>query len=169
MRLRGKVALVTGGTDGIGLQLARQLKAKGAEVVICGRDHGRLAAARAEGLQAVEADLSTKEGYEALVEELGSVTLDILVNNAGMGGPSDLLADFDLAKTDQAIFLNLNAPMHLIARSCRVCASGRKRRSSTSPPALRSRHALAARSIARPRRDCAALPKRSDISSGQAG
>jgi uncharacterized oxidoreductase len=39
----------------------------------------------------------------------------MLVNNAGMGGPSDLLTGFDLDKTDQAIFLNLNAPMHLIA------------------------------------------------------
>ncbi len=115
MRLAGKTALVTGGTDGIGLEIARQLKAKDASVVVCGRDSGRLASAKAEGFETAEADLSTKAGCDRLAEELSGVALDILVNNAGMGGPSDLLTDFDLERTDQAIFLNLNAPMHLIA------------------------------------------------------
>src|SRR3954463_3602957 len=115
MRIGGKTALVTGGTDGIGLEIARQLKERGAIVAVCGRDPGRLASARDAGFQTVEADLSTKAGCDKVVEELGGVPLDILVNNAGMGGPSDLLADFDLDRTDQAIFLNLNAPMHLIA------------------------------------------------------
>jgi uncharacterized oxidoreductase len=63
----------------------------------------------------VEADLTTAAGCDRLVEELSGVPLDILVNNAGMGGPSDLLDGFDLDQTDRAIFLNLNAPMHLIA------------------------------------------------------
>lgn len=115
MRITGKTALVTGGTDGIGLEVARQLKERGAIVAVCGRDPGRLASAKDAGFQAVEADLSTREGCDKLVEELSGVPLDILVNNAGMGGPSDLLEDFDVAKTDKAIFLNLNAPMHLIA------------------------------------------------------
>lgn len=115
MRLAGKLALVTGGTDGIGLEVSRQLKVKGATVIAAGRDPGRLASARDEGFETVEADLSTKAGCDELVRELAGNPLDILVNNAGMGGPSDLLNDFDLDRTDQAIFLNLNAPMHLIA------------------------------------------------------
>jgi uncharacterized oxidoreductase len=115
MRLAGKTALVTGGTDGIGLEIARQLKAKGATVIAAGRDPGRVAAAKAEGFETVEADLTTKAGCDHLIAELAGAPLDILVNNAGMGGPKDLLNDFDLDKTDQAIFLNLNAPMHLIA------------------------------------------------------
>jgi uncharacterized oxidoreductase len=115
MRVAGKAALVTGGTGGIGLEIARLLKERGAIVAVCGRDPGRLAAARTAGFQAIEADLSTREGCDRLVEELGGVPLDILVNNAGMGGPSDLLEDFDLDQTDRAIFLNLNAPMRLIA------------------------------------------------------
>jgi uncharacterized oxidoreductase len=115
VRLAGKTALVTGGTDGIGLEIARQLRAKGATVVAAGRDPGRIAAARAEGFETVEADLTGKAGCDHLVAELAGAPIDILVNNAGMGGPSDLLADFDLERTDQAIFLNLNAPMHLIA------------------------------------------------------
>ena len=115
MRVAGKAALVTGGTDGIGLEVARQLKERGAIVAVCGRDPGRLAAAREAGFQAIEADLSTREGCDRLIGELSGVPLDILVNNAGMGGPSDLLEGFDLDQTDRAIFLNLNAPMRLIA------------------------------------------------------
>lgn len=115
MRIAGKTALVTGGTDGIGLEIARQLKAKGAIVAVVGRDTGRLATAREAGFQTIEADLTTSEGCGKVARELGGVTLDILVNNAGMGGPSDLVNGFDIEQTDKAIFLNLNAPMHLIA------------------------------------------------------
>ncbi|MFD1611289.1 SDR family oxidoreductase [Sphingomonas tabacisoli] len=115
MRIAGKTALVTGGTDGIGYEIARQLKERGAIVAVCGRNTGRLASARDQGFQAIEADLSTKAGCDTLVEELSGVPIDILVNNAGMGGPSALLDGFDLDQTDRAIFLNLNAPMHLIA------------------------------------------------------
>ena len=115
MRIAGKAALVTGGTDGIGLEIARQLKAKGATLIVCGRDPERLKAARHEGLDTIEADLSTKAGCDALINELGGIPLDVLVNNAGMGGPSDLLDGFDTAETDRCIYLNLNAPLQLIA------------------------------------------------------
>ena len=116
MQLDGKLALVTGGTDGIGLEIARQLKRKGAEVIVCGRREDLLAAARAEGFDAIRADLSNADGCKALVNMIAPRPLDILVNNAGMSGnfgPEDPL---DLALTDQAIFLNLNAPMHLIGQ-----------------------------------------------------
>ncbi len=114
MRVSGKTVVVTGGTDGIGLEIARQLKAKDAVVIVCGRREEMLAAARAEGMEAIFADLSTTSGCAAFLEALGDRQLDILINNAGMSGnfgPGDPL---DLALTDQAIFLNLNAPMHLI-------------------------------------------------------
>jgi uncharacterized oxidoreductase len=114
MQLNGKTVLVTGGTDGIGLEIARLLQAKGAAVVVCGRREDRLAAARAEGLEAIAADLSNADGCATFLKAFGDRPLDILINNAGMGGnfgPDDPL---DLALTDKAIFLNLNAPMHLI-------------------------------------------------------
>ena len=114
MQLTGKTALVTGGTDGIGLEIARQLKAKGATVIVAARRADLLESARAEGLDALAADLSSAAGCAALVTALADRPIDLLVNNAGMHGnfgPSDRL---DLEFTDQAVFLNLNAPMHLI-------------------------------------------------------
>jgi uncharacterized oxidoreductase len=116
MKVNGKTVLVTGGTDGIGLEIARQLKAKGATVIVCGRREDRLAAARSEGMEAITADLSSADGCAAFLRLLGDRPLDILINNAGMSGNFGPGEPLDLRLTDQAIFLNLNAPMHLIGR-----------------------------------------------------
>ena len=89
--LRGKVAMVTGGSDGLGLAAARRLAAEGSAVAICGRDATRLKDA-AEKLRASEAavldvpaDVTRAGDLERLVsqtlERFGR--LDILVNNAG--------------------------------------------------------------------------------------
>jgi len=89
--LRGKVAVITGGSDGLGLGAARRLAAEGAAVAICGRDADRLKAA-AEGLRSdgaqvldVQADVSRPGDIETLVAStVGRFgRLDILVNNAG--------------------------------------------------------------------------------------
>jgi uncharacterized oxidoreductase len=116
MQVNGKIALVTGGTDGIGLEMARLLATKGAAVIVCGRREDLLAAARAEGLEAIKADLSNANGCAAFLDKLGNRPLDILINNAGMSGNFGPGEPLDLALTDQAIFLNLNAPMHLIGQ-----------------------------------------------------
>lgn len=117
MNLAGKTALVTGGTDGIGAQMIRQLRAKGATVITSGRNPERIAATRADGFEVIEADLSTLAGIEALLAGLDGRAFDILVNNAGMGADHDFRdGPPDLAEADAAIFLNLNAPIQLIAR-----------------------------------------------------
>lgn len=115
MDLAGKQALVTGGTDGIGLEIARQLKAKGAAVTVAGRRAELLDRARGEGLETIAADLSTAAGCAALVTDWGDRPLDLLVNNAGVSPPFEPTGEPHLDGTDRAIFLNLNAPLHLMA------------------------------------------------------
>lgn len=116
MDLKGKLALVTGGTDGIGAQLIRQLRDAGATVITTGLNAERIAATRGHGFEVIGTDLSTLEGVEALVSAMAGRPLDILVNNAGMGdGEHDHrkgLPDADRAA--QAIALNLTAPIRLI-------------------------------------------------------
>ena len=91
--LKGKVAVVTGASSGIGEATARELALRGASVVLASRAMDKLEALRREisasgGLAlAVETDVSDRDSVEAMVGrtvgELGS--LDILVNNAGLG------------------------------------------------------------------------------------
>jgi len=91
--LRGKVAVVTGASSGIGEATARELASRGASIVLASRAVEKLEALRREisasgGLAlAVETDVSDRGSVEAMVGrtvgELGS--LDVLVNNAGLG------------------------------------------------------------------------------------
>jgi uncharacterized oxidoreductase len=114
MNISGKLIVITGGTDGIGLEIARMCKAKGGSVIVCGRRQAQLDSARSEGMEAVSADLSSADGCANFVKVLAGRPIDILINNAGMGGNFGPGEPLNLALTDQAIFLNLNAPMHLI-------------------------------------------------------
>jgi 3-oxoacyl-[acyl-carrier protein] reductase len=82
--LDGKVALVTGGSRGIGRAIALELGRAGADVVLSyrtGREEAEEVAAEIGG-RAVEADVSDAASARALVEEAGD--LDVLVNNAGV-------------------------------------------------------------------------------------
>ena len=115
MQLSGKTALVTGGTDGIGAHLIRQLRAKGAAIITSGRTPERIEACRADGFEVVAADLSAQSGVDALLAGVAGRPIDILINNAGAGVDHDFREALpDAMAADQAIFLNLNAPIHLI-------------------------------------------------------
>ncbi|HEV2150684.1 MAG TPA: 3-oxoacyl-ACP reductase FabG [Longimicrobiaceae bacterium] len=90
MELQGQVALVTGGSRGIGLAVAAELASAGARVAVVARDEARAQAAAeglpGEGHRGYGADVADAEAVNALVkrveEEMGS--LDVLVNNAGL-------------------------------------------------------------------------------------
>jgi 3-oxoacyl-[acyl-carrier protein] reductase len=90
--LAGKVAIVTGGTRGIGLAIARLLAEDGASVVVSGRDAARLEAAVKEleslgaPAMAVAADAAKREDADRLVEATRERfgRIDVLVNNAGI-------------------------------------------------------------------------------------
>lgn len=116
VQLSGKLVLLTGGTDGIGLRLARQLCAKGASVIVTGRTPERLAAAQREGFEAISADLATGAGVTALLDAVGGRPIDILVNNAGMGAAHDFRIAPPVAQDDErTLRLNVHAPIRLIA------------------------------------------------------
>jgi NAD(P)-dependent dehydrogenase (short-subunit alcohol dehydrogenase family) len=118
MELDGKKALVTGGTSGIGREVAKHLAALGAEVYVSGRDAGRGAetVAEIEGAggrgQFVAADLADFDAIGKLAEEVGAV--DILINNAGI---FDFAATPDESRENyEAMFdVNVRAPYFLTA------------------------------------------------------
>ena len=117
--LRGKVAIVTGASQGFGLAVARQFVVEGASVAICARDAilleevcFELAKATTQGEQKVvsfNVDVSKKDevvGFvQQVVQDLGRV--DILVNNAGVYGPMGEIETIDWNEWVQAIEINL--------------------------------------------------------------
>ncbi len=116
MHLENKTVLLTGGTAGIGEQLAQQLKAKRASVIVTGRSPEGLARAREAGFEAIAADLSSPAGAEAIITALGEREIDVLINNAGQGVDHDFrTAAPDVDAADACIYANLNAPIRLIA------------------------------------------------------
>ena len=117
--LSGKTAVVTGGTRGIGLMIARGLLAAGARVYVSSRKPEACAAAEQELSQygtvtAIPADLSTEPECLRLAREIGNreQALDVLVNNAGAtwGAP---LSEFPATAWDKVVDLNLKAPFFL--------------------------------------------------------
>lgn len=115
MDVNGKTVLLTGGSAGIGREIARQLKSKGASVILTGRDPERLAAMEGEGFEVLAADLSNPAGVDALVAVLGERAIDVLINNAGLGVAHDVRnAMPDPNAADGCLYANLSAPIRLI-------------------------------------------------------
>ncbi|MEE1876268.1 3-hydroxybutyrate dehydrogenase [Altererythrobacter litoralis] len=123
MFLQGKRALVTGSTSGIGLAIARALRAEGAEVILNGfGDAGEIAALCDElGATHSAANLLDVAEIEAMMAKAGAV--DILVNNAGMQHVSPV-EDFPIDKWNAIIGLNLTAAFH----TTRLAVPGMKAR-----------------------------------------
>jgi NAD(P)-dependent dehydrogenase (short-subunit alcohol dehydrogenase family) len=117
--LAGKTVVVTGGSRGLGLVLARGLIDRGARVAICARDATELARARDElvamggDIFAAICDVTDRDDvlrFMASVEDdFGSI--DVLINNAGIiqVGPLETMTEDDF---DRALAVNLKGPMH---------------------------------------------------------
>ena len=121
--LTDKVAIVTGSSRGLGLASARALVAEGCRVCLCARGEERLAeaaleveaAAKRPNLVAtVQADVSTKDGVERVIEKAVDTFggIDVLVNNVGRAGGADLLDTSDAewqAAFDETLFPAIRA------------------------------------------------------------
>ena len=123
MFLKDKRALVTGSTSGIGLAIARALRAEGAHIVLNGFGDDEEIAKLTQELDADfnGANLLDAGAIEAMMEQVGPV--DILVNNAGMQHVAPV-EDFPPEKWDTIIALNLTAAFHTV----RLAVPGMKAR-----------------------------------------
>jgi NAD(P)-dependent dehydrogenase (short-subunit alcohol dehydrogenase family) len=122
--LAGRVAVVTGGSRGIGAGVVHALAGLGADVVVASRDVERCRAVAAE-VEAAHGVRALAHGYNAsdwdqsdalhaaTLAELGR--LDVLVNNAGMSPVYDELTDVTAALFDKVIGVNLRGPFRLTA------------------------------------------------------
>jgi NAD(P)-dependent dehydrogenase (short-subunit alcohol dehydrogenase family) len=110
MKLEGRNAIITGASQGLGLEIARAFVREGAKVAICARDGVALAAAASElNTFADVVDVSVEDDVRRFVaraiEQLGSI--DILVNNAGVYGPMGTIDEIDWRQWAKAIEINL--------------------------------------------------------------
>ena len=113
MELKNAVALVTGGSAGIGRAIAQKLTASGARVAITGRNKEKLATAAQElNVFSVQADVSNEADVERTFHEVLAKFghLDILVNNAGFGVFRNLV-DFELADFEAVLATNVKGAM----------------------------------------------------------
>ena len=133
-QLDGQVALITGGSRGLGLQMAEALGEMGCQVAISARKADELAEAKkhleSKGItvQTVVSDLQKTERIPALVDEVvsGLGPIDILVNNAGAtwGAPAE---DYPDEAWHKVMNLNINAPFFLSREVGRRCMIPRQR------------------------------------------
>jgi len=117
MNLKNAVALVTGGSSGIGRGIAKSLIDSGARVAITGRDSKKLEQSAKElGAHPIQADVSKEADVQRTMREVLAKfgNLDILINNAGVGAFKKLV-DFDLASFERTFATNVTGAM-LMAR-----------------------------------------------------
>lgn len=118
MKLAGLSAIITGASQGLGLEIAKHYLQEGANVALCARDAKKLAEAQEElwlyaknkaQLIAIPADVSKPEQVDLLVnaamETFGKI--DILVANAGVYGPKGPIDEIDWDEWSQAIDINV--------------------------------------------------------------
>lgn len=129
---RGRSVVITGGSRGLGLLVARQLAEEGARLTLAARDRDELERARAElsargaDVQTTVCDVGTREGAERLIDEVVERTgsIDVLINNAGVMkvGP---LEHMELADFTEAMAVHFWGPLHTMLAAIPVMRRNR--------------------------------------------
>ncbi|AGP54373.1 SDR family oxidoreductase [Streptomyces rapamycinicus] len=124
-KYNGKRALITGGSSGIGLSIARLLAAEGAQVMVTGRKEAALEAAREEGLVAVGSDAASMADIDDLAGKVEEAfgQLDAVFLNAGIADSESLEATTE--QTYDAVFAaNTKGPYFTLQRLLPLLAEG---------------------------------------------
>src|SRR5258706_5015317 len=121
MNMKGNTILVTGGTSGIGLELARELEKLGNVVVVTGRNAEKLAKVQKEnpGLKTFRSDVSEVKEIEALHAALSRdfPELNVIVNNAGTMRTINLHKEGEsLEELTREIEINLMGPIRMVTK-----------------------------------------------------
>lgn len=118
MKLEHQTILITGGTSGIGRELARVLAERGNTVIITGRDQARLdaTASAIPGLHAFRSDLADSGAIARLYEEVVArfPALNVVINNAGVMRNIDLLDERGLQDLTTEIAIGLTGPIQMV-------------------------------------------------------
>ena len=118
MEMKQRTILITGGTSGIGRELARRLTERGNQVIVTGRDQDKLEEVKRElpGVEIIKSDVADAE---AIVELQRTVTtrfpaVDTLINNAGIMRNINLNDTRDLSDLTREIDINLSGPIRMV-------------------------------------------------------
>lgn len=115
MQLENARILLTGAGGGLGQELARQLHAAGANLLLAGRDANRLSALQSslgKRVSIVCADLTRSEGIAITARAARDADINVLINNAGTSA-FGLLENQEWASVEQVLSTSLEAPIHL--------------------------------------------------------
>lgn len=120
MKLQGNKILITGGSAGIGLSLAKEFVALGNEVIVTGRSAGKLAAAKTEvpSLHTYQSDAADPDAVKGLATFIDAEhpDMNVLVNNAGVFIPRNHTGPAkDLVELTSEIDINFAGPVRIVS------------------------------------------------------
>jgi NAD(P)-dependent dehydrogenase (short-subunit alcohol dehydrogenase family) len=119
--------LVTGAGRGIGLEFARQLKARGDQVVATAREPEAAADLRSLGVRVEALNVAAGDSVRGLAERLEGVPIDVLVNNAGIGGDASPVTELDFVRLTRFFEVNAIGPLRVTQALLPNLRAGKRR------------------------------------------